>query len=121
MAYGVCLLAGYAAVPVLAVGASGSRGPAPPATASRRWPSSAGDRRAQVIGQAVLTGGPVVLALAGGRRAEVTALFAGLALFRAPYTLALGLVSAAHGPVHPAGGRGAARRAAPGPPLAWCG
>ncbi|MGI8435016.1 MAG: hypothetical protein ACR2LE_09835, partial [Nocardioidaceae bacterium] len=40
----------------------------------------------QVIAQAVLTGGPVVLALSGGTAAQVTALFAGLALFRAPYT-----------------------------------
>lgn len=47
----------------------------------------------QLLGQAVLTGGPVVLALAGGTPAQVTALFAGLALFRAPYTLALGMVS----------------------------
>ncbi|MGH3336680.1 MAG: hypothetical protein ACRDOZ_12725, partial [Nocardioides sp.] len=47
----------------------------------------------QWLGQAELTGGPVVLAAAGGAPAEVTALFAGLALFRAPYTLALGLVS----------------------------
>jgi O-antigen/teichoic acid export membrane protein len=47
----------------------------------------------QLLGQAVLTGGPVLLAAAGGAPAEVTALFAGLALFRAPYTLALGLVS----------------------------
>ncbi len=47
----------------------------------------------QLIGQAVLTGGPVLLALSGGSPGEVTALFAGLALFRAPYTLALGLVS----------------------------
>ena len=41
----------------------------------------------------MLTGGPVVLVLAGGTASEVTALFAGLALFRAPYTLALGLVA----------------------------
>jgi hypothetical protein len=47
----------------------------------------------QLLGQALLTGGPVVLALGGGNPAEVTALFAALALFRAPYTLALGLVS----------------------------
>ncbi|HET8961172.1 lipopolysaccharide biosynthesis protein [Nocardioides sp.] len=47
----------------------------------------------QLLGQVVLTGGPVLLAAAGGAPAEVTALFAGLALFRAPYTLALGLVS----------------------------
>jgi O-antigen/teichoic acid export membrane protein len=47
----------------------------------------------QLIGQAVLTGGPVLLALSGGSAADVTALFAALALFRAPYTLGLGLVS----------------------------
>lgn len=47
----------------------------------------------QLLSQAILTGGPVVLALSGGTAAEVTALFAGLALFRAPYTLAIGLVS----------------------------
>jgi O-antigen/teichoic acid export membrane protein len=47
----------------------------------------------QLLGQTVLTGGPVVLALAGGTPAQVTALFAGLALFRAPYTLAIGLVA----------------------------
>lgn len=47
----------------------------------------------QLIGQAVLTGGPVLLALSGGSAREVTVLFAALALFRAPYTLALGLVS----------------------------
>jgi O-antigen/teichoic acid export membrane protein len=51
----------------------------------------------QLIGQAVLTGGPVALSLAGGEPAEVTALFAGLALFRAPYTLAIGLVAALTG------------------------
>jgi O-antigen/teichoic acid export membrane protein len=46
-----------------------------------------------LIGQAVLTGGPVGLALAGGEPAAVTALFAGLALFRAPYTLVIGLLA----------------------------
>ncbi len=92
VAYGACLLLGYAAV--------------------AGWPSTfrlsrvglVGDDESplaflggagggQVLGQAVLTGGPVVLALAGGSAADVTALFAGLALFRAPYTLALGLVA----------------------------
>ncbi len=51
----------------------------------------------QLIGQAVLTGGPVALALSGGSPAQVTVLFAGLALFRAPYTIAIGLVSALTG------------------------
>lgn len=47
----------------------------------------------QLIGQAILTGGPILLAVSGGTPAQVTALFAGLALFRAPYTMAIGLVS----------------------------
>jgi O-antigen/teichoic acid export membrane protein len=47
----------------------------------------------QLLGQVALTGGPVLLALAGGGPAEVTVLFAGLALFRAPYTLAIGMVA----------------------------
>ena len=47
----------------------------------------------QLIGQAVLTGGPVVLALGGGTAAQVTSLFAALALFRAPYTVAISLVA----------------------------
>ncbi len=47
----------------------------------------------QLLGQIVLTGGPVLLALTGGSPAEVTVLFAGLALFRAPYTLSIGMVA----------------------------
>jgi O-antigen/teichoic acid export membrane protein len=47
----------------------------------------------QLLGQVVLTGGPVLLALSGGDPAQVTVLFAALALFRAPYTLAIGMVA----------------------------
>jgi O-antigen/teichoic acid export membrane protein len=47
----------------------------------------------QLLSQIVLTGGPVLLALTGGSATEVTVLFAGLALFRAPYTLSLGMVT----------------------------
>jgi O-antigen/teichoic acid export membrane protein len=47
----------------------------------------------QLLGQAVLTSSPVVLTLSGGSAAQVTALFATLALFRAPYTLGLGVVA----------------------------
>jgi O-antigen/teichoic acid export membrane protein len=47
----------------------------------------------QLLGQVALTGGPVLLALAGGAPTQVTVLFAGLALFRAPYTLAIGMVA----------------------------
>lgn len=43
--------------------------------------------------QLVLTSGPVVLALAGGAPARVTSLFAALALYRAPYLVALGMVT----------------------------
>ena len=92
VAYGLCLLAGYAAAAVwpstfrLARTGTGGDGESPLAFLG-------GTGGAQVIGQAVLTGGPVVLVLAGGTATEVTALFAGLALFRAPYTLALGLVA----------------------------
>lgn len=46
-----------------------------------------------LLSQLVLTGGPVVLSLLGGAPSEVTALFATLALFRAPYTLSIGVVS----------------------------
>lgn len=68
-------------------GAAGSRRPASP------FAFLGGAGGGQLVGQAILTGGPVVLALSGGSAAEVTALFAGLALFRAPYTVAIGLVS----------------------------
>jgi O-antigen/teichoic acid export membrane protein len=70
--------------------------PAPPATREIRESPLAflgGAAGGQLLGQSVLTGGPVVLALAGGTPAQVTALFAGLALFRAPYTFAIGLVA----------------------------
>lgn len=46
----------------------------------------------QLAGQTILVGGPVLLTLLGGSPADVTALFAGLALFRAPYTLAIGVL-----------------------------
>lgn len=46
-----------------------------------------------LIAQLVLTGGPVVLAAVGGEAREITALFTALAVFRAPYVLALGLVT----------------------------
>ena len=91
-AYGLCLVAGYAA----ALGWPSTFRPA--ATGDEGDDGSplaflGGASAGQLVGQAVLTGGPVVLALAGGSAAEVTVLFAGLALFRAPYTLALGVVA----------------------------
>lgn len=51
-----------------------------------------GAATAQLVAQAVLTGGAVLLALLGGSPAEVTAMFATLALFRAPHTVVLGVL-----------------------------
>ena len=89
-AYGVALLAGYAAC-LLWPSTWHARGSGAARPSVGFLSGAAGG---QLVGQAVLTGGPVVLALTGGAPGEVTALFAGLALFRAPYTLALGQVSA---------------------------
>ena len=93
--YGLALVAGYA-VTLLR----------PAALVPRRTGSGhheapltfvSGASAGQLLAQVTLTGGPVLLAAVGGAPHEVTALFAGLALFRAPYTLALGLVSALTG------------------------
>jgi len=69
-----------------------------PDTGAEALPGSAmgvltGASTGQLLAQVVLTSGPVVLALHGGAPAEVTALFVGLAVYRAPYILGLGLVS----------------------------
>jgi O-antigen/teichoic acid export membrane protein len=44
-----------------------------------------------LIAQVVLTGGPIALAALGGTPRQVTSLFAALALWRAPYLVALGV------------------------------
>lgn len=44
-----------------------------------------------LIAQVVLTGGPVALAVMGGTPQQVTSLFLALALWRAPYLIALGV------------------------------
>ena len=96
VAYGACLACGALVGFFWPSSFRFSREQARPTTESAlRFISGAAG--GQLIGQAVLTGGPVVLALSGGSPSEVTALFAGLALFRAPYTLAIGLVSALTG------------------------
>ena len=92
--YGVALaagaLVGFAWPSVLRLGTTGP--------ADQGWLRFvAGASGGQVISQAVLTGGPVALALLGGTPAQVTGLFVALALFRAPYTLVLGVVSPATG------------------------
>ncbi|HET7173134.1 MAG TPA: hypothetical protein VFI30_02510 [Nocardioidaceae bacterium] len=92
VAFGLCLAVG----PLVALSwpstlryAAGPRGTAGDSPLTFLGGAAGG----QLIGQSVLTGGPVVLALAGGGPADVTALFTALALFRSPYTLMLGLVS----------------------------
>ncbi|MGB7447610.1 MAG: hypothetical protein WA892_00625, partial [Ornithinimicrobium sp.] len=93
--YGLALLAGYAVAVLwpraLAPRASGHGGGAGPML------FVSGASAGQLLAQVTLTGGPVLLAAIGGAPFEVTALFAGLALFRAPYTLALGVVAALTG------------------------
>lgn len=94
-AYGLALVAGYAAAalwPAALVPRSEGHGRD---ASPLRFVSGAS--AGQLLAQAALTGGPVLLAAVGGAPHEVTALFAGLALFRAPYTLAIGLVSALTG------------------------
>jgi O-antigen/teichoic acid export membrane protein len=89
VAHGFCLVAGSLVV-VLWPGAF--RFSDAGAGESRPFAFLGGAASSQVISQAVLTGGPVLLALLGGAPREVTAMFAALALFRAPYQVALGTV-----------------------------
>jgi O-antigen/teichoic acid export membrane protein len=92
-AYGWSLIGGYLVLAFWpgALRASAAGGALPEAEPLLRFlgPASGG----QLLAQGVLTGGPVLLALAGGSPAEVTTLFAALALFRAPYTLGTSMVA----------------------------
>ncbi len=94
-AYGVALVLGAAATllwpAALVPRRTGSGGLGTPLT------FLSGASAGQLLAQVTLTGGPVLLAAVGGAPAQVTALFAALALFRAPYTFALGLVAALTG------------------------
>lgn len=90
--YGLALLTGYLIV-LIWPGAMRPRG-----DGDHRHPDSpltflGGAATGQLLSQTALTGGPVLLSVAGGAPAQVTAFFAALAVFRAPYTLAIGLVS----------------------------
>lgn len=98
-AYGAALLLGYVAC---AGWASAWRTPPPDSSApvgdvGTTGTFLGGAAGAQVVGQAVLTGGPVLLAVLGGSPTEVTVLFAAMALYRAPYTVLLGQVAQATG------------------------
>ena len=94
VAYGVALVLGYAACAAWPSAWRTRRGgtPGAPGGAASAGTVLGGAAGAQVVGQAVLTGGPVLLALLGGSPTEVTVLFATLALYRAPYTVLLGQV-----------------------------
>jgi len=92
VAFGLCLVAGH----LVAFGWPSSLRLAPDGertTTGSPLGFLSGTASGQLLGQVVLTSGPLVLALRGGSPAQVTALFATLALFRAPYTLGLGLVA----------------------------
>ena len=96
VAYGACLVVGYLAAAIWPSSLRFGRDGSPPDPGSP-LALVGGVGLGQLLAQATLTGGPVLLAVAGGAPAEVTAIFAGLALFRAPYTLAVGLVAALTG------------------------
>lgn len=90
-AYGLCLLLGYVAALGFPSAFRLTRDGTPAAESALAFLT--GTSGGQLLAQTVLTGGPVLLAVLGGAPAQVTGLFAALALFRAPYTLSLGLVS----------------------------
>ena len=89
VAHGLCLVAGS----LVALWPTGLRLTDSGAGESRPFAFLSGAAAGQVISQSVLTGGPVLLALLGGSPHEVTAMFAALALFRAPYMVVLGSAS----------------------------
>lgn len=93
LAYGLVLVAGHACglawTSALALPATGGTGPSPRTAALSLL---AGASAGQLLAQFVLTGGPLVLALQGGAATDVTALFVALAVYRAPFIVALGVV-----------------------------
>ena len=91
VAHGLCLVAGQLVI-VLWPSALRYDGARDPAGGSSPLVFITGAGFAQLASQTVLTGGPVVLALSGGSARDVTVMFAALALYRAPYMLALGAV-----------------------------
>lgn len=86
VAHGVCLAAGS----LVALWPGAWRFGAPGEGRAGSLAFLGGAASGQLLAQGVLTGGAVVLALLGGAPAEITAMFATLALFRAPYMVVLG-------------------------------
>lgn len=112
VAHGLCLVAGQLVV-LCWPSSLRLRGTGSPSTSSGPLSFLGAAATAQLVSQVVLTGAPVVLALAQGAPHDVTALFAALALFRAPYIVALGTVpqlTARLTPVSVAGNAEALRR-----------
>jgi O-antigen/teichoic acid export membrane protein len=91
VAYGVALVAGHLMVLIWPSAFRLAATQRSASTSSARG-FLAGAGAGQLLHQVVLTGGPVALALSAGSQREVTALFAALSLYRAPFTLALGVV-----------------------------
>jgi O-antigen/teichoic acid export membrane protein len=89
VAHGLCLVAGSL---VVVIWPAALRFTDARAGASSPFAFLGGAAAGQLVSQTVLTGGPVLLALLGGSAREVTSMFAVLALFRAPYLVALGSV-----------------------------
>lgn len=89
VAHGLCLVAGPL---VVVIWPDAMRFTVAGARETRPFAFLGGAATGQLISQTVLTGGPVLLALLGGSPGTVTAMFAALALFRAPYMVALGSV-----------------------------
>lgn len=91
VAFGVALvvgpLSGLAWAPDLRLGS------APPGATVPRNPLAplSGIAGGSLVAQLVLTGAPVLLAVHGGASAQVTALFLALAVWRAPYLVAMGV------------------------------
>lgn len=86
VAHGLCLVAGS----LVALWPPAWRFDGPTSDRPASLAFLGGAATGQLLAQGVLTGGAVVLALLGGSPAEITAMFATLALFRAPYMVVLG-------------------------------
>lgn len=93
LAYGLCLVAGSFAGGLWPGALRGTGRGATSTSSASPLRFLAGSSVGQLLSQVVLTSGPLVLALLGGPAAAVTSLFAALAVFRAPYLVAVALVA----------------------------
>ena len=93
--FGVALLGGYLVCLLTpsAIGSWDTRGGAAPTRPISAVSAVGAAGVGQLCAQVVLTGAPLVLAFGGGEPRDVTAVFAALALFRAPYTVGVSLMA----------------------------